>query len=95
MTPFTNREILESALQLNPDQPYVDWAAGYNLLPDSFDIDSDGDNLSNGIEMLINSSPVIANAPFTGSCFLAERWDSPSHHRRAATWTGMPRSPSI
>lgn len=67
MTPFTNREILESALLLNPDQPYLDWAAGYGLGTDSFDIDSDGDHLSNGVEMLINSSPLVANAPFTGS----------------------------
>lgn len=67
MTPFSYREILEDVLLLDPDQPYIDWAAGYGLGPDSFDLDSDGDGLPNGVEMLLDSPPNALNQPFTGT----------------------------
>ncbi|MBK1826142.1 SGNH/GDSL hydrolase family protein [Haloferula rosea] len=69
MTPFSHREILGSVLALDPDQPFIDWAAAYSLAPDSFDLDSDGDGLPNGVEMLFGTSPVTSTNSPTG------RWE--------------------
>ncbi|MGE9270999.1 MAG: SGNH/GDSL hydrolase family protein, partial [Verrucomicrobiales bacterium] len=67
ITPFSYRDILRSLLQLDPDQPYVDWAANFSLPSDSFEADSDGDGLGNGVEMLLGSSPLVADRPLSGT----------------------------
>lgn len=57
ITPFSNREILDDLLALDPDQPYLDWAAGYTLSDDGPDADPDGDGLPNLVEMTLGLDP--------------------------------------
>jgi len=57
---FANREILGSVLGLNPDQPYLDWAAGAG----DFLANPDGDGLPNLAEYVLATSPTHANSPF-------------------------------
>lgn len=57
---FANREILGSVLGLNPDQPYLDWAAGAG----GFFANPDGDGLPNLAEYVLATSPTHADSPF-------------------------------
>jgi lysophospholipase L1-like esterase len=54
------REILGPVLGLNPDQPYLDWAAGAG----GFDQNPDGDGLPNLAEFVLATSPTTAGSPF-------------------------------
>ncbi|MDB6080411.1 MAG: hypothetical protein JWO82_4158 [Akkermansiaceae bacterium] len=64
--PFTNREILKNLLGLNPDQPYLSWAASHGGATDPA-ADPDGDGVPNLAEYLLGSSPAAGGSPFTGS----------------------------
>ena len=57
---FANREILGPVLGLNPDQPYLDWAAGAG----DFLANPDGDGLPDLTEYVLGTSPTHANSPF-------------------------------
>jgi lysophospholipase L1-like esterase len=57
---FPNREILASILGLNPDQPFLDWAAGAG----GFAADPEGDGLPNLTEFALGTSPLRADSPF-------------------------------
>ncbi len=57
---LSNREILGPVLGLNPDQPYLDWAAGVG----GFDQNPDGDGLPNLAEFVLATSPTLADSPF-------------------------------
>ena len=57
---LSNREILGPVLGLNPDQPYVNWAAGVG----GFDQNPDGDGLPNFAEFVLATSPTMAGSPF-------------------------------
>ncbi len=54
------REILGPVLGLNPDQPYLDWAAGAGGL----DQNPDGDGMPNLTEFVLATSPTVAGSPF-------------------------------
>ncbi len=66
ITPFTNREILEQILFLDPDQPYLDWIAPFALVADGPDDDPDRDGLPNLVEMILGTPPNAFSTPFTG-----------------------------
>ncbi len=67
VTPLSNREILEELLFLDPDQPYLDWVAGFALALDGPDDDPDRDGLPNLVEMILGTPPNAFSTPFTGS----------------------------
>lgn len=58
---LANREILGPVLGLNPDQPYLDWAAGAGGFLDN----PDGDGLPNLAEFALATSPTATNPAFT------------------------------
>jgi lysophospholipase L1-like esterase len=64
LTQFGNREILQTVLGLNPDQPYLNWAAGYPGIG-SMTADADGDGIPNLAEYVLGTSPRVAGSPFT------------------------------
>jgi len=64
LTQFANREILQNALGLNPDQPYLTWAASYTNIG-GMTADPDGDGIPNLAEYVLGTSPRASGSPFT------------------------------
>jgi lysophospholipase L1-like esterase len=58
---FTNREILQTILSQNPDQPYLDWAGSAG----SMTANPDGDSSPNLVEFLLDSNPNLSDGGFT------------------------------
>ncbi|WP_193211630.1 SGNH/GDSL hydrolase family protein [Luteolibacter marinus] len=67
LTPFSDREILQNLLGLDPDQPYLDWIAAAGLAGSGMDEDPDHDGLPNLVEQLLGTSPGDFSEPFAGS----------------------------
>ncbi len=67
LTPFSNREILDDLLGLDPDQPYLDWIAMAGLTGSPMDQDPDRDGFPNLAEYLLGSPPGIFGNPLAGS----------------------------
>ncbi len=67
LTPFSNREILQYLLGLNPDQPYLDWIAAAGLTGSGMDLDPDRDGIPNLAEYLLGSPPGTFSQPLSGS----------------------------
>jgi lysophospholipase L1-like esterase len=67
LTLFSNREILQNLLGLNPDQPYLDWIAAAGLAGSAMDQDPDRDGFPNLAEFLLGSAPGTFSIPLTGS----------------------------
>lgn len=67
LAPFANREILQSLLGLNPDQPYLSWIASQGLPGAAMDGDIDGDGLPQLVEYLLGSDPGGFDRPVSGS----------------------------
>lgn len=83
ITPFSNREILDVVLALDPDQPYLDWIAPYGLIDDGPDDDPDRDGLANLIEMILGTPPNAFSTPFSGAWPGGVSW-TPADDRYAA-----------
>jgi lysophospholipase L1-like esterase len=62
ITPLANREILGNVLGLNPDQPYLNWAADAGASGAMLE-DPEGDGLPNLAEFLLGSRPDLADSP--------------------------------
>ncbi|MCH7227399.1 SGNH/GDSL hydrolase family protein [Haloferula sp. A504] len=100
ITPFSNREILDILL-LDPDQPYLDWIAGFGVTTDGPDDDPDRDGLPNLVEMILGTPPNTFSTPFTGSWPGGVSW-TPADERYAALsaeespdlgdWTPVPEA---
>ncbi len=67
LTPFSNREILQTLLGLNPDQPYLTWVSSAGLPGSPMDADPDFDGLPNVAEYALGTPPGSFSRPFTGS----------------------------
>ena len=67
LTLFSNREILDDLLGLNPDQPYLDWIAMAGLIGSPMDQDPDRDGFPNLAEYLLGSPPGTFGNPLDGS----------------------------
>ncbi len=52
-----DREIITHLLELNPDQPFIDWATGKGITNFSITLDSDGDGIPNLGEYLLGLDP--------------------------------------
>ncbi len=64
--PFSYREILQTLLGLNPDQPYLDWLALHPLVESALVSDPDHDGFPNLVEMALNTAPDQFSSPLTG-----------------------------
>lgn len=64
---FSDRQILQNLLGLNPDQPYLSWISAAGLPGSGMDADPDRDGLPNLMEYLLGTQPRSFNNPFTGS----------------------------
>jgi lysophospholipase L1-like esterase len=67
LTPFSDREILDDLLGLDPDQPYLDWIHSAGLPGSGMDEDPDGDGFPNLAEYLLDSPPGVFGRPLAGS----------------------------
>ncbi|MEM9236862.1 MAG: SGNH/GDSL hydrolase family protein [Verrucomicrobiota bacterium] len=67
LTPFSDREILDDLLGLDPDQPYLDWIGGFSVADASMSGDSDLDRLPNLIEMALGTPPDQFSSPLSGN----------------------------
>ncbi|MCW1924698.1 SGNH/GDSL hydrolase family protein [Luteolibacter arcticus] len=67
LTPFSNREILQNLLGLNPDQPYLTWVSGAGLPGSAMNADPDHDGLPNVLEFAMGTPPGSFSRPLTGS----------------------------
>jgi len=67
LTPFSNREILQNLLGLNPDQPYLTWVSAAGLPGSPMDADPDFDGLPNVAEYALGTPPGSFSRPFIGS----------------------------
>ena len=66
LTPFTEREILDDLLGLDPDQPFLDWIDGFTVVDTSMSGDSDHDRLPNIVEMGLGTPPDQPSSPISG-----------------------------
>ncbi len=78
--PFSYREILQTLLGLNPDQPYLDWLALHPLVESAMNSDPDHDGFPNLVEMALSTAPDQFSSPLTGT------WSPNS----SITWTPDP-----
>ncbi|MEK7952453.1 SGNH/GDSL hydrolase family protein [Luteolibacter sp. Y139] len=67
LTLFSNREILQNLLGLNPDQPYLTWISAAGLTGSPMDADPDRDGIPNVAEYALGTPPNSFSRPFTGS----------------------------
>ncbi|HEY1120955.1 MAG TPA: SGNH/GDSL hydrolase family protein [Haloferula sp.] len=67
LTPFSNREILQNLLGLNPDQPYLTWISAAGLPGSAMDADPDRDGIPNVAEYALGTPPNSFSRPFSGS----------------------------
>jgi lysophospholipase L1-like esterase len=67
LTPFTEREILDNLLGLDPDQPFLDWIGGFSVADASMTGDSDLDHLPNVVEMGLGTPPDQFSDPISGT----------------------------
>jgi lysophospholipase L1-like esterase len=67
LTSFSNREILQNLLGLDPDQPYLTWVAAEGLPGAGMDEDADGDGFPQLVEYLLGSDPASFDRPASGS----------------------------
>jgi|GEM_PF-745814 len=74
ITPFSHREILGELLGLDPDQPYLDWIAGYDLSLTGMDEDPDGDGLPSLVEMGLGTPPDAVSPPLWGDGATGLSW---------------------
>lgn len=80
ITPFNDREILQRALALDPDQPYHHWIANYPISATGMNDDPDFDGFPNLVEMALASAPNQFSTPLTGA------W----HPSSGITWSTDP-----
>ena len=67
LTLFSNREILQNLLGLNPDQPYLTWISAAGLTGSAMDADPDRDGIPNVAEYALGTPPNSFSRPFSGS----------------------------
>jgi lysophospholipase L1-like esterase len=67
LTLFSNREIIDDLLGLNPDQPYLTWISSAGLPGSPMDADPDYDGVPNVAEYALGTPPGSFSSPFTGS----------------------------
>jgi hypothetical protein len=73
VAPMSNREILETILGLDADQPFADWASAYGLVSgeDGPQDDPEHDGLVSLIEFALDLSPLVSDAGLLPSPVLA------------------------
>lgn len=64
---LADREIISELLGLNPDQPFIDWAATAGLTNLSMTADTDGDGIPSLGEYLLDLDPLLVNAAHIAS----------------------------
>ena len=64
---FEEREILRDLLDLDPNQPYLDWVEKEMPNPPGMKDDGDNDDLPNLVEMALATSPKQVSDPYSGT----------------------------